>query len=47
MAHDLNDADIYRRWKKVAALSGQAFTRVMTDVGLPLLNARLRRDLGL
>ena len=46
-ADNLDDAEIDRRWRKVAALGGRAFNRVMTDVGLPLLNAKLKHDLGL
>lgn len=44
---DLDEGETERRWQRIAALGGRAFTRVMTDVGLPLLNAKLRKDLGL
>ena len=44
---DLDERDAGRRWRRVADLSGQAFARVMTEVGLPLLNAALKRELGL
>lgn len=44
---DLSDEEAARRWQHVREIGGKAFTRVMTDVALPLLNAKLRKDLGL
>lgn len=43
----LDEAEAERRWQRVATLGDRTFARVMTDVGLPLLNAKLRKDLGL
>jgi hypothetical protein len=47
MNPDIADEEASRRWRRVREIGGKAFGRAMTDVALPLLDAKLKQDLGL